>query len=509
MQAPLRVLFAASEVYPLIKTGGLADVAYALPMALHQAGVDVRIILPAYQGALHAAADAAVAAAPQLAGTGAQILQTTIPGTTLPVYLVHAPALFNRPGTPYEDVSGKEWPDNAARFGLFCRAVAAVGLGCEGLHWRPDVLHCNDWHTGLAPALLASKAGRPAVVFSIHSLAYQGIFPYATFTALNLPQTFWSPDMLEFNGMMSFMKAGLVCADRITTVSPTYAAEILTPEYGCGLEGLLRRRREQLSGILNGVDYGVWDPRADREISHRYASDSLTRKRDNKLALQHELGLEADADLPLLAHIARLTWQKGTDLLLAAVPELLGASDAQCVVLGTGDAGLQAALRDAAQRWPGRVAVHIGYSEPLAHRIQAGADMMVLPSRFEPCGLTHLYSLRYGTVPIVRATGGLADTVVGADPDTLPAGTATGFHFLAAEPAALLGAVERALALWESSTQAWQQIVRTGMAQDFNWTQSAKAYLKIYRAIARLPGKDSTQSIPGDSAARSSSAPDH
>lgn len=489
---PLRVLFAASEVFPLVKTGGLADVAQALPIALNQAGVDVRIMLPAYRGVSGPPVDATPAATLSVPGGGARLLQTTLPGTAVPVYLVDAPALFDRPGTPYEDALGREWPDNAARFGLFCRAIAAAGAGKAGLDWRPDVVHCNDWHTGLAPALLAANRDRPGLLFTIHSLAYQGNFPRETLAQLALPESFWSPAMLEFWGNLSFMKGALVCADRITTVSPTYAREILTPEYGFGFEGLLAQRRGQLSGILNGVDYGVWDPGSDTEIAHRYSAAHPGGKRANKLALQRETGLEVDADLPLLAHVARLAWQKGTDLLLAALPGLLGRTAAQCVVLGSGDGELQAALEQAARRWPGRVAVRLGYDEPLAHRIQAGADLMVLPSRFEPCGLTHLYSLRYGTVPVVRVTGGMADTVVDVTPDTLADGSATGFRFDAAAATDLGSAVERALALWESPGAAWRRIMRSGMGQSFDWSRSAAAYVEIYRALTAArsrPGK--------------------
>jgi starch synthase len=485
---PLRVLFAASEAYPLIKTGGLGDVAYALPLALHAAGVDVRVVLPAYRGVLARAGGAPVVADLSLHGGSARLRQTALPGTAVPVYLVDAPALFDRPGTPYEDAQGGEWPDNAARFGMLCRAVTAIAADRAGLAWRPDVVHCNDWHTGLVPVLLADEPARPGIVFTVHSLAYQGNFPPTTLTELGLPPSLWTPERLEFYGRLSFIKGGLLYADRITTVSPTHAREILTPAYGFGLDGVLRARRDRVSGILNGVDYTVWDPARDADIAHPFSAERPGGKRANKLALQQEAGLDVDGDLPLVAHVARLTWQKGTDILLAALPKLLGTTAMQCIVLGSGDAALQAALERAAAHWPGRVAARIGYDEPLAHRIQAGADMMALPSRFEPCGLTHLYSLRYGTVPVVRATGGMADTVVDVQPDTLRDGTATGFLFEEAEPVALAAALARALSTWETSTAAWQRIQHAGMTRYFSWADSAAAYRALYAGAVTRAG---------------------
>ncbi len=486
-----RVLFAASEVYPLVKTGGLADVAHALPVALHALGVDMRILLPAYRSVIESTIDAMPVADLHLFGGATRVWQGRLPGTPVPVYLVDAPALYDRPGTPYEDNEGRPWPDNAARFGFFCRAIVALCTGVPGLDWRPQILHCNDWHTGLAPALLAEDPARPGTMFTIHSLAHQGNFPAGMLAELGLPASYWSPERLEFHGHLSFIKGGLTGADRITTVSPTHAREILTPEFGFGLDGLLRHRRDALSGILNGVDYAVWNPARDPEIAHGFTAADPGGKRRNKLALQQELALDADADAPLAAHIARLTWQKGSDLLLDALPRLLRGTSLQFIVLGTGDAAVQDALESLAQQWPGRVAVRLAYDEPLAHRIQAGADMMVLPSRFEPCGLTHLYSLRYGTVPVVRATGGMADTVVDATPATLRDGTATGFLFQSADAASLCGAMGRALALWESPLPGWQGLVRTGMAQEFSWAGSAAAYLALYRELPVAGG-------PGD-----------
>jgi starch synthase len=480
---PPRVLFAAAEVFPFAKTGGLADVARALPLALRALGVDVRIAMPAYPGARAAAAGATLVASMNVQGSDVRLLETTLPGSAVPVYLVDAPQWFDRPGTPYQDAGGRDFPDNALRFGGFCRVLERMALDRAGLGWRPHVFHGNDWHTGLAPALLSRETARPRTVFTIHTLAYQGLFPRTAFDDLQLPPALWSSDGLEFHGMLSFIKGGLVYADRLTTVSPTHAAEILTPEFGFGLNGLLWHRRKVLTGILNGVDYGVWDPRTDPHIAQRYWSNRLGGKRDNKAALQKELGLAVD-DAPLLAAcIARLTHQKGSDLLLDALPDLLQRGDIQVAVLGTGETELEARMRAAAAAYPGRFAAHVGYDEALAHRIQAGADVMLQPSRFEPCGLTHLYSMRYGTVPVVRSTGGLADTVTDASEENLESGTATGFCFREATAEALAGAVRRAALLRRSSLRRWQQVMRAGMRSQFTWTDSASRYLALYSEL--------------------------
>lgn len=483
-----RILFAAAEVYPLIQTGGLADVAGNLPPALKALGYDVRLLVPAYRRVLNGAGDAVVRAEPRIGETGetVRLLEAALPGHGLPVYLIDAPDRYDRPGNPYVDASGADWPDNAARFGLLGRVIDRIGRGQAGLDWRPDLVHCNDWHTGLGPALLSRSAPRPATVFTIHNLLFQGNFPPEAFDALGLPGVLRSPDALEFHGHLSFIKGGLACADRLVAVSPTYAREITTPEYGCGLDGLLRHRGAALTGILNGVDYAAWDPRRDLYIPQQYWVDDLDRKGEDKAALQKTLGLEIDAGAAVLACISRLSRQKGIDLILAVLDEVLADDRVQVVVLGAGEAKFESSLRSAAADRPGRMAVRIDFDEALAHLIQAGADMLLMPSRFEPCGLTQLYALRYGTVPVARATGGLADTIV----DAARGDAATGFLFRGAEPRALLQALRRALALFAGDAPAWRRLMRNGMHCDFGWGESARRYAGLYQELLAARGRE-------------------
>jgi starch synthase len=494
----MSVLFAVSEVFPWVKTGGLADVACYLPMALNESGIDVRIVTPAYRSIMSQVHEYRVCAETSLpeAGIRYRILQVTLPDSQVPVYLVDIPELYDRPGGPYTDPSGADWPDNALRYAQFCRVIVAMALNQTGLHWRPDLLQCNDWHTGLAPALLKAGGSRLPVVFTIHNLAYQGIFPYELFRSLRLPAGFWSPDALEFYGNMSFIKGGLVYADRLITVSPRYAEEITTPEYGCGMDGLLSNRREQLTGILNGVDYRYWDPRNDTHIWHHYWIDSLEKRRLNKLELQEELGLNRDPEAIILAHISRLTGQKGTDLILFGLADLLPDNDLQLVVLGTGESGFETALLTAASARAGQMSVCLYFDEGLAHRIQASADLLLMPSRFEPCGLTQLYALRYGCIPVVCATGGLADTITDVDDQSLKDGTATGFQFQEPATSSLVTAVRRALAMRRGDARAWQRLVTSAMQKDFSWQNSARGYARLfadlisatpYRPVGRLP----------------------
>ena len=476
----MKILFASSEAHPLIKTGGLADVSGALPRALRDLGHDVRLILPGYRPILNRGNDLTPVAALTSAHIRgpARLLEGRLPETRVVTYLLDAPAYFDRPGNPYVAPDGRDWRDNAQRFASLARVVVQVAMNQAQLSWQPDLVHCNDWQTGLVPALLAGVANRPATVFTVHNLAYQGLFSWSEYQTLNVPAAWWSPHALEFYDKFSFIKGGLVFADWITAVSPTYAQEILTPAYGCGLDGLLNHRADRLVGILNGVDYHVWDPAHDALIPFTYTAESLAGKARNKTDLQGEVGLAQSPQLPLLAHIGRLVEQKGTDLLLEALPELM-ERDLQLVILGTGDAVLEKALQAAAQRYPGRVAVAATYNEALAHRIEAGADIFVMPSRFEPCGLNQIYSLRYGTVPVVRRTGGLADTVTDTNTQTLQAGTASGFHFDEPSAASLLAAIDRALQLYPQTT-LWQRLIAAGMRQDFSWKRSAQRYLTLY-----------------------------
>jgi starch synthase len=488
----VKILFVTAEAHPLVKTGGLADVCGSLPLELQRIGHDVRLVLPAYPAALERARDLQEVATVDVpcAPSPVRILLGTMPDGQVPLYLVDSPAHFAREGTPYGDASGNDWSDNAERFALFCRTVTAMALSAEEMGWRPDVVHCHDWHTGLIPALLQTAPVRPATIFTIHNLAYQGLFSYSKFQDLALPSGLWRPDALEFHGKLSFIKGGLVFADWLTTVSPTYAEEICTPRFGCGFDELLRQRRDRTCGILNGANYEEWNPATDPFIARPYTSaDIVESKALNKRHLQESLGLERDDATPVIASVGRLVEQKGVDLMVDAIGELM-ERPVQMVFMGNGERRFGGALQEAALRHPGRVAVHVGYTEELAHRVEAGADMFLMPSRFEPCGLTQLYSMRYGTIPIVRRTGGLADTVVDADETSVATGRANGFVFDDPTRPALLGAVDRAIECFAERPQTWRQLATTGMAQEYSWTRSAGRYRELYRgalAERRLP----------------------
>lgn len=475
-----KLLFVASEAYPLIKTGGLADVAGSLPEVLRQQGMDVRLLLPGYQHVLESISDPELVAELEVAGTALRILATRLPGTQLVTWLLDHPVFSQRPGNPYHDQHGQPWPDNADRFLLLSRLAAAISTGEAGMDWRPDVLHCNDWHTGPAIALTHLSEQRPRTVFTIHSLAHMGLFDRATFDRLQLPEHFWQDGALEFYNQCSFIKGGLVYADYITTVSPTYAHEICAAPGGMGLEGLLAQRRERLIGILNGIDHSVWNPSSDPYLEHCYGPDSLADKALNKTALQRALGLVERDDCPLVGIVGRLVEQKGLNLILPILDEIL-ASPAQLVVLGTGEARLEQQFQALAAAHPDTVSVVLAYDESLAHRIEASADIFLMPSLFEPCGLNQLYSLRYGTLPLVRQVGGLADTVTDASPEALADGTATGFVFKLPDSGELMDAMRRATGLWHDKA-AWRQLQLTAMAQDFSWQRSAIRYLELYNS---------------------------
>ena len=407
-----------------------------------------------------------------------------VPGSGLPAYLVDQPAFYDRPGNPYAGPDGHDWPDNHRRFGLFGWIAAELARGADP-GWSPDILHVHDWHAGLTPAYLAARsplAGHVPTVFTVHNLAYQGLFPPAVFPELGLPSGFFSIDGVEFNGLVSFIKAGLFYADRLTTVSPTYAREIQTADFGCGLEGLLRTRADALTGILNGVDPHVWDPRHDPVLPRSYGpEDVASGKPLAKAALQRRLGLDDRPDAPLFGVVSRLTSQKGLDLLLACLPEIV-ADGSRLAILGSGDSDLEHGFSVAAAAHNGEVAVEIGYDEALSHLIIAGADIVLVPSRFEPCGLTQLYALRYGTLPLVRRVGGLADTVVAATAVSLADGSADGFAFDDDSPPALMTMARRASSLFRERA-IWLRMIRRAMSRDFSWTAAAHRYLAVYREL--------------------------
>jgi starch synthase len=476
-----KVLFAASEAAPLVKTGGLGDVCGSLPAALARLRQEPWLVMPAYAGVKDQVGGLSPVA--QLTVEGVEepvdVLRGEFPGSSVPCLLVDIPRFYARPGHPYLGPDGKDWPDNAERFAAFARAVVALALDRAGLGWQPTVVHCHDWQTGLVPALLALEDTRPTTVFTLHNLAYQGLFPADTFQRLGLPPALWSPAALEFYRQVSFIKGGLVFSDWLSTVSPTYAREILTSNLGYGLEGLLGHRSDRLSGILNGIDTNAWNPATDAALAANYDEGHLEGKALDKQALQARMGLPQKPDVPLLAMIGRLVEQKGFDLMTGALGDLMH-EDLQCVILGSGEAKYEQRIHEAAQAYPDRVAAHIGFDETLAHQIEAGADMFLMPSRFEPCGLNQMYSLRYATVPIVHRTGGLADTVADATPEAIADQTATGFVFEEARSDALLRSVQRAIELYRQP-QLWRQLMVTGMRRDFSWEKSAWHYLMLYR----------------------------
>ena len=483
----LRILMASSEAHPLIKTGGLADVAASLPAALRALGHDARLIIPAYPRAARQLREPKSLCELRLPGCRGtvRILEGSHPDQDLPVYLVDAPDYFCREGNPYTDLSGRDWGDNAERFLLLCRAIAQIAQGLPAVGWQPDVLHCNDWQTGLALPLLQDLSERPATVFTIHNLAYQGLFDRATFDRIGLPPSLWNLWGVEFHQRMSFIKGGIVFSDRVNTVSPTYAEEVRTPRFGCGLDGLLRQIGTRFSGILNGVDYRDWDPATDPLILQTYDRDTFGLKAENKLDLQREFGLTRNEGALVLGHVGRLVEQKGVDLILAILPGLLKDPGIQLVVQAEGERHLEQALLALNAAHPKQVGVFLGYDETRAHRIEAGCDAFLMPSRFEPCGLNQLYSLRYGTVPIVHRTGGLADTVSQVTAHSLADGTATGFLFDEASAESLGHAVEQALVLYRGNPDSWRRLATAGMSRDFSWEVSARSYVQLYQdAIA-------------------------
>jgi len=489
---PRRLLHVGAEIYPLVKTGGLGDVIGALPAALAKRGSDVRLLLPGYPAVLQALRESTVVATfgPAFGAASLVIRLGQLSGIDVPAYVVDAPALYDRPGNPYIAGDGQEWRDNALRFGALGWTAAHLGLGDVDRAWRPQVLHGHDWHAGLAFAHLANHP-RPGCrsVFTVHNLAFHGLFPPALLPSLLLQAANFVFDGLEFHGQGSAIKAGLQYADHITTVSPSYAREIQTREFGCGLESVIGHRRDAVTGILNGVDYAVWNPATDSYLDAQFRADVEPRelragKARARQALQKQLGLDPLKGPLLIGVVSRLTAQKGIDLLLAALRELV-PQHVQLALLGSGDAELEAGLSALGAAYPGSVGVRLGYDESVAHRIIAGADVVAVPSRFEPCGLTQLYALRYGSLPLVRSVGGLADTVVDANEKTLAAGTATGFSFAAATVADLTSAIRRAAQLYGSP--AWSDVMKQAIAQDFSWNKAASSYEAIYEEMLARP----------------------
>ncbi len=488
----MKILFVASEAYPLVKTGGLGDVLYSLPHALHARGADIRLLLPGYRTLLRQLDQVRILGWFDVRGAegvvSVRILETRHPDFAFPLWVVDCPSLFDRLGNPYVGAGGQDWPDNAERFAVFARAAALLAQDELDLGWQPAVVHMHDWQTGLVAALLADRPLRPKTVFTIHNLAYGGHFSHTDFVRLQLPSHWWSPEGVEFHGGFSMLKAGIVYADAVTTVSPTYAAEICTPEFGFGLDGLLLSVQSKLHGILNGIDTTTWNPSTDEHLHAHFSAGRIQPgKRRNKQALLERFLIEVDEaaiKAPLLGLVGRLVEQKGVDWVLAAIPVLLAETDARFVLLGSGQPAYEQKFTRLAKQHPDRVFVEIRYDEPLAHQIEAGADIFLMPSRFEPCGLNQMYSLRYGTPPVVFKTGGLADTVIDANEASLADASANGFVFDTPDVRAFLASIRRALDLYRQPAQ-WRRLQQTGMRQSFDWIESAGHYLSLYSIQAQ------------------------
>jgi starch synthase len=480
----LKVLSVTSEIYPLIKTGGLADVTGALPKALAAEGVEMRTLVPGYPAVLGALEEAQeLLTFPGLFGT-ARLLGGKSHGLTL--YVLDAPYLYGRPGNPYTAPDGTDWPDNAYRFGALAKVAAEIGLGLLPA-FEPDVVHMHDWQAALTAAYMHySGKAAPGMVITVHNLAFQGQFPAELVMPLGLPPASFAMDGVEHYGKVGFLKAALQLADRITTVSPTYAMEIMQAENGMGFDGLLRARSAQVSGILNGIDTAVWDPANDPALTKGFDAGHLDARAANKLVLRNVMGLDQEPGALLVGVVSRLSGQKGMDLLLEALPTLLGEG-MQLVLLGAGEAELEHQLLAAAEAYPGKIGVKIGYDETLAHRIQAGSDALLVPSRFEPCGLTQLAALRYGAVPVVARVGGLSDTIIDANEMALAAGVPTGVQFYPVNGDSLAVALWRTARLFRDR-HTWRSMQKNGMETDVSWRRPAHSYACLYLELRGSKG---------------------
>lgn len=478
----MNVLFVASECAPFVKTGGLADVIGAVPKALASIGVSVKILLPAYPALDEVKAKGnVVMKIADLHGGAAQVIAVQAEG--LDLLLLDAPHLFDRPGNIYLDETGKDWPDNHRRFGGLSRIGAEIAIkGVKG--WKPDVVNGHDWQGGLVAAYLHQSSKKtPPCVLTIHNIAFQGLFPADTLNELGLTAEMFVPEGVEYFGQIGFLKGGIAYSDKITTVSPTYARELLLPEFGMGLDGLMKSRDADLTGILNGIDLDIWNPETDPALAAQYSVTRLANKKKNKALVESRFGLNANPDAPLFCVVSRLTSQKGLDLLIDVLPGLVGRG-ARLAVLGSGDIALEAAFIGAAHQYSGSVGVIIGYDESLSHLMQGGSDAILIPSRFEPCGLTQLYGLRYGTLPVVARTGGLEDTVIDANDAAMLANCATGFQFAPITAPALDNVIGRVCALY-AQPKLWSAMMRRAMRHPVGWDRSAMAYRDLYAGLAK------------------------
>ncbi len=476
---PLRVLSVASEAFPLIKTGGLADVTGSLPQYMSAWGIETKTLLPAYPGILEKCTNVELVSQKTVLGQDISLFEAHY--ETLNLLLLDCPALYDRPGGPYLDHHGRDHHDNWLRFAVL--SCAAAQIAAEGIrNWKPALVHLHDWQAALTACYMRAAQTPVPVVLTIHNLAFQGQFPADIFYNLDLPAGFLSTDILEYYHDISYLKAGIQLADAIIAVSPTYAREILTQNGGMGMAGVLQGRRAALSGILNGIDSSRWNPVTDSLIHRNYDLHSLHHRTLNRAMIERQFGLRSD-DGPVVSVISRLTWQKGIDMLASVLPVFIDHG-AKLVVLGDGDAGVVYPLLQHLHHHPGSVAVQIGYSEEVAHVLHAGSDIVLQPSRFEPCGLTQLYALRYGAVPIVARTGGLAETVIDANEAAMVAGSATGFQFHPGSPHDLHHALERAFMAYRSA-DTWRQLQSQGMRADFSWQRSASQYAQLYHSLTK------------------------
>ncbi|WEX77034.1 glycogen synthase GlgA [Sinorhizobium numidicum] len=476
----MNVLSVASEVYPLVKTGGLADVVGALPAALVPHGIRTRTLIPGYPAVLQKLKKKkTVGGFDNLFGKPASILAAEYDG--LDLLVLDQPALYNRDGGPYLDATGRDYPDNFRRFAALSLAAAEIAGDNAIANWKPDIVHVHDWQTALTPVYMRFGSARATpTVMTIHNIAFQGQFGASAFPELALPPEAFSVQFVEYYGDVGFLKGGLQTATAITTVSPSYAQEILTPEFGMGLEGLLASRVDDLTGIVNGIDADLWNPQTDPHIVAHFGPGTLKRRGANRKALEDRFGLEKDPG-PIFCVVSRLTWQKGMDL-LAEVTDDIVALGGKLIVLGSGDAALEGALLAAASRHRGRIAMVTGYDEPLSHLMQAGSDAILIPSRFEPCGLTQLYGLRYGCVPVVAETGGLADTIIDANEAALSAKVATGFHFRPVTADGLRLAIRRVFRAY-NEPKVWARLQNQGMKSEVSWAKSAERYAALYSGL--------------------------
>jgi len=481
MPVNLKVLQATAEIQPLIKTGGLADVTQALTEALHGLDMDARLLMPAYRGIAQKVGAKPVSRwfRPLIAADRVRLLKGHMPDSKVPIYLIDCPHLYDRPGNPYSDHYGRDFWDNCSRFGVLSKVAALFGGPQSPDGWRADVVHGHDWHAGLANAYLKfDPEATAAGVFTVHNLIFQGNFNRKVRKGLGIDSLAFHMNGLEFFGHISFMKAGLYYADQITTVSPTYAREIQTPEYGCAMEGLLHLRAAQLSGILNGIDTVYWDPARDPLIPNHYDAVDMDGRAANKRALLERFGFDPNQGEPLLAMLGRMTPQKGWRALRDAAPAIIDEGG-RILAVGSGYAEYEIQLKELERRFPGRLAYYRGFSEEIAHQMMAGADALIVPSTFEPCGLVQMYAQRYGALPIAHRTGGLADTIV--DIDAPGSKAATGFLYSQPGPAGLLTGTRRAFAVYREDPARWRELQTAAMAHDFSWSRSASRYLEIYQ----------------------------